>query len=142
VVQDQPCVVLHDDLRQKRIPGETAGIVDDLGAMLNRQFGHFRFIGVHRNRDTEGAFEPLQNRNQAADLFRGGDAGAAGLGGFRTDIDDVGALLFQFDRAGISAVWVLVEAAIGEGIGRHVEHRYNQRLLAEPDLAILQLPGK
>lgn len=108
VVQDQAGIVLHDDLGEKWIPGETAGVVDDLSAVLNGEFGYFGLIGIDRNRYAQITFEALQNRDQAADLFGGGDARAARLGGFSANIDDVGALFFEFEGAGVGAVGILV----------------------------------
>ena len=46
------------------------------------------------------------------------------------------------ERAREGAVGVDVAAAIGERIGRHVEHAHNGGALAEPNFATLELPEK
>ena len=58
-------------------------------------------------------------------------------GGFRADIDDVRALLFEFHGAGEGAVGVGVLAAVGKRIGRDVQHAHSSGALAEGDFALL-----
>jgi hypothetical protein len=137
VVENQAGIVLNDSLCQQRIPREAAGVVDDFSAMLNGQFRHFGFVGVHRNWNAECAFQTLQHRNQAANLFRGRNARAAGFGGFSADIDDICALFLKLDRAGEGAVGVKIEPAIGERIGRDVEDAHDEGAFAETNLSVL-----
>jgi hypothetical protein len=137
VIEDEAGVILDDGFRQKRIPGEAAGVVDNFGAVFNGEFGYFGFIGIDRDGDAEFAFEALEDGDEASDFLSGGDAGAAGLGGFGADVDDVGALLFEFEGAGKSAVGILVETAVGERVGGDVEDAHDEGSFAETDLAVL-----
>jgi hypothetical protein len=137
VVEDEAGVVLDDGLGEEGIPGETAGVVDDFGAVFDSEFGYFGFIGIDRDGDAEFALEAFEDGDEAADFLGGGDAGAAGLGGFGSDVDDVGALLFEFEGAGKSAVGILVETAVGERVGCDVEDAHDEGSFAETDLAVL-----
>ncbi len=112
------------------------------GAVLQRLFRHGRFVGVDGNRNGQLAAQALQHRNQAAQLFGFGDALGTRLGGFRADVDDVRALLFQFDGAREGAVGIQIFSAVGKRIGRHVQHAHQQRALAQQQFAAGQLPDK
>jgi hypothetical protein len=137
VVEDEAGVVLNDGLGEEGIPGEAAGVIDDFGAVFNGEFGYLGLIGIDRDGDAEFAFEALEDGDEAADFLGGGDTGAAGLGGFGADVDDVGALLFEFEGAGKSAVGILVKTAVGERVGGDVEDAHDEGSFAETDLAVL-----
>ena len=59
----------------------------------------------------------------------------ARLGRFRADVDDVGALLFQFDGAREGAVRIEILSAVGKRIGRDVQHAHQERAFAEQQFA-------
>ena len=123
VIDDQRRVMIGHGARQLRIERQAGRIVDDLSAMLQSLFRDRRFVGVHRNRHRQLAAQPLQHGNQPAQLFGFRNALGTGPRRFRADVDDVRALLFQFDGAGEGAVGIEILAAVGERIGRDVERR-------------------
>jgi hypothetical protein len=55
-------------------------------------------------------------------------------------ISTIRALFFQFDGAREGAVGVRILAAVGEGIGRDVQHPHQHGAFSEPDLALLEFP--
>jgi hypothetical protein len=124
VIHNQPGIVIGNHPPQLRLEGEAARVVDDLGAQLQRALGHFGLIGIHRNRQCEPVLQPLEHGNQAAQFLRRANGPRAGAGGFGADIDDVGALFFQFESAREGAVGFSILAAVGKRIGRHVEHAH------------------
>jgi len=140
VVENQTGVILYDYLGEERIPGETAGIVDDLGAVFNGEFGHFRFVSVHGDRNGQFVAQALQHRNETPQFFGGGDTRGFGPRGLRPNIDDVRALLLHLDRAREGAVGVHIFSAIGKRIGRDVQHAEDHGALAQFNFAGLQFP--
>lgn len=139
---DQSCVMLRRHVRELRIERQPGRIVDDGGAVLQRLLRHGRLVGIDGNRNGQLPTQALQHRNQAAQLFGFGNALGTGLSGLRADVDDIRALLFQFDGARERTVRIQVFAAVGKGIRRHVQHAHQQRALAQQQFAASQLPDK
>jgi hypothetical protein len=81
--------------------------------------------------DGQPVLQPLQDGNEAADLFGNGNARRSGAGGLRTDVDDVGPVFFEFDGPGEGAVGIRVPAAVGERIGSQVDDPHDQGPLAQ-----------
>ena len=50
-----------------------------------------------------------------------------GPGGLPADVDDVGPLGHHAEAVGHGALGGVVEAAVGEGVRRHVEHPHDER---------------
>ena len=132
VVNDQARVVFDDYSRKQRIESKTAWIVNDFDAVFERDGGDFGLVGIDRNRNLELAFEALQDGDKPAQLLGRGDAGAAGLSRFGSDVENIGAFGFELDRAGKCKIGIIVLAAIGEGIGSNVEDCDNESAFAEP----------
>jgi len=69
---------LRGQLRQRRIRGEAAEIVNDGGAEFERALGDRRTRGAHRNGNQHFAPQPLEDRDEAAQLILFAHAGRAG----------------------------------------------------------------
>ena len=126
--------------RKLRLERQAGGIVDDLGAVLQGAFSDLRLVGIHGDRDGQGVAQALQHRNEAPQFLRGRDARRFRPGGLRPDVDDVGALLLHLQRAREGPIRILILAAIGEGVRRHIQHAKNGRALAQFDLAGFEFP--
>jgi len=140
VVQDHGAAGIGDGLREQRVEGERARVVNDLDSERQRLGGDARLIGVDGNGNLKPALQALQHRNQAAELFGFGDPGRTRAGGFRADVDDVGALFLEFDGAGEGAVRVGVLAAVRKGVGSDIEHTHDERPVAQGDGPVRQFP--
>ena len=116
MVQHQAAIVVRNGPRQLRLEGEARRIVDDLGAVLEGPFRHFRLVGIHGDWNSQLVFEAFQNRNEPAEFFGGRNTGRSGPRGFGSYIHNIRALLFELERVRISAIGIGVLAAIGKGI--------------------------
>ena len=133
-------MALRRRARHLGIEGEAAGIVDDAGAQLDGLFRDRGFIGIDGDGNRQLAAQPLQHGDQAAQLLGFGDARRTGARGFRADVDDVRAFLFEFDRAGEGAVRIQVLAAVGKRIRGDIQHAHNERALTERQRSIAKFP--
>ena len=84
--------------------------------------------------------QALQHRNQTPQFLGRGDARRIRARGFRAYVDDVGALFLHMHGVREGAIRIQVFAAIGERIGRDVQHAHDQRALAELQLAAFDFP--
>jgi len=66
VVQDQAGIAVRSRPRQLHVERQSAGVVDDLNAILHCFRCHGGLVGVHRQGHAEMPFEPLQHWNQPA----------------------------------------------------------------------------
>ena len=140
VIQNQACVGVGHGLGKIGIEREPARVIDDFDAVFKGALGGLGFIGIERDRNRQLIFQPLQYGDETAPLFFGGDAFRAGAGGFAAYVDDVGALFFKFEGAGVSAVGVGEVAAVGERVGSNVENTHDEGLLAQLEFDGAQLP--
>ena len=134
------------------VPGEAADIVDDFDPGLDGVTGDRGFVGVD-GENGAGAlfFDGLDDGQDAVELLLGGDGsgqggsvagrgGCAGAGGFSANVEDVGALVEQFEAVGGSGFGIEIEASVGKGIGRDVEHAHDEGALAERQRAAARVP--
>ncbi len=140
VIQNQAGVGVGDFFGEVRIEGEGAGVVDDFDSELEGFFGDVCFIGIDGDGNRQFPFQPLEDRDEAAEFFGLRNARGAGAGGFSANIDDIGAQFFQFDGAGEGAVGVLIGGSVGERIGSDVEDAENQGAVAQDEAAVAEFP--
>jgi hypothetical protein len=140
VVQDQPHIAVCGNLGEAGIESQTTGVVEDLDAVLQRPLGNFGFIRVQRKGYMQVIAQPFQDRDKPLPLLIRGDSLRPGARGFGPDVDDVCALLLQFEGASIGAVGVVEAASVGERVRRNVKNAHNQRSLAQLDFRFAQLP--
>ncbi len=114
MIQDQSGIGIPDFAGEVGVEGQRAGVVDDRDFQLQSLFSDRGLVGVDRDRHSELAFESLQHRDQAAQLFGLEHAHGTGLSGFGAHVDDVRALLLELDRAGEGAIGVQEFSAVGE----------------------------
>ncbi len=69
----------------------------------------------------------LDDRHHPGQLLVERDGLGPGPGGLTADVDDVGALGHHVEPVGHGALGGGVEAAVGEGVGGHVEHPHDER---------------
>ena len=94
------------------------------GAGLERRVGH---LGAHRV-DADHAPRPASSAHDRADpaqLLVLGRALGAGPGRLATDVDQVGALGEQLQAVRDGGLGLEPLAAVGEGVGRHVDHAHD-----------------
>jgi len=112
------------------VESESAGIVEDFHAVFEGTLGDFGLVGVQRKRGTQISPQAFQNGNKALPFLIRCNPVRSRLGGFRPDVDDIRALLFQFERAGKGAVGIVEASAVGERIGRDIQNTHDERALA------------
>ena len=97
-------------------------------------------VSIHRQRNGELVAQTLEHRDQAAQFLGFGNPHGARTRGFRADVDDVGALLFQLDGVRESAVGIEEFSAVGKRVRRDVQDAHQQRPLAQLQSLIAELP--
>ena len=106
--------------------GERRDVVDHGSTGVDRGAHHLGVAAVDRDQDAARR-ERLDDRQDAADLLLRRDRRRARAGGFAADVDDVGAFGVQplavSDRRGR----LEEAAAVGEAVGRDVDHAHDQR---------------
>ena len=112
VIQNQTGIRVGRGFRQSRIESEPARVVENLHAVLERAFGDLRFVRIERQRDGQLVFEQFQYGQQAAPLLVRRNTCAFRARRFRTDIDNVCALLLHFHGAGVGAVGIAEMTAV------------------------------
>jgi hypothetical protein len=140
VIQDETGIGIGRNLRELRVKGEPARIIDDLGSVFDGFTRHLGFIRIHRDGHHQFALQPLQYGNQTPQLFCFGDAGSSGSSGFRADIDNIDAFLLHFDGARERAIRVSIVVAVGERVRRDVEHADDKRTVAKLQRLLGQFP--
>ena len=77
-------------------------------------------------------------------FFFGGERGGVGTSGFAAKVEDVGAFLEHPEGLGDGAfggvLGRVVEAAVGEGVGRDIEDAHDQSALAKNESASAKMP--
>ena len=101
-------------------------VVDELGAELERAAGDLGLRRVDRDRD---AVEPLEHRDDAAQLLVDRDALGAGPRRLAADVHDRRAVVHHPARCGRRNARIEVHAAVGEAVGRHVDDPHHRRAL-------------
>jgi hypothetical protein len=140
VIQNEPRVDLHHGAHQIGVGGQPGGIVDDIGAQLQRLRSDTGFVRVHGKRNRKPPLQALEDGDEPAQFLGFGNAHGAGARGFGSDVDDVGAFFFQLQGAGEGAVGVAVLTAIRERVGGDVENSHDERALAELQGLVSEFP--
>ncbi len=111
---------------RRHLPQRGRDVVDQRGPGADGRPGHRGLGGV--DRDTRaGGGQRLDHRHHPGQLLVEGHRGGPGAGGLAPDVDHVGPLGGQLEAVGHGALGGGVEAAVGEGVGRHVEHPHDER---------------
>ncbi len=122
-----------------------ADVVDDLGSGLDGAAGCGGVVGI----DGEDGLRTLlkQRLDDGKDsglFFFRGKRGGVRTGGFAAEIEDVGALIEHHEglRDGTfgGVLGRIVEAAVGEGVGRDVEDAHDEGSATERECAGAELP--
>jgi len=142
VIDDESGVVVGNGARELGFESEAAGIVNDSGAEFERALGDFGFVGVDGDGDADGVLDALEDGDEALEFDCGGDAVGPRLGGFGADVDDVGALLLEFDGSRERAVGVGVFTAVGERVGGDVENAHQQGSVTETEFGTGEFPDE
>ena len=132
--------VVHDDDRHAAFGGQrrhvgvalqAPDVVDDGRALIERPGGDLRLDGVDRHRQAELDDRRQHRRQPRQFVVRRYRLGAAiGAGGFRADVEDIGALFRHDAGMGDGLAGIDEFAAVGKGIRGDVENAHDQRTAA------------
>ena len=114
MVQNKSGITVGCHFRQTRVICQTAGIIENFHAILQRAFRNFRFVSVERKRNTQISAQTLQYWHQPLPLLVGGNPRRTGACRFGSYINDVCACFFQFEGAGVRAIGVVEASAVRE----------------------------
>ncbi|TML66037.1 MAG: hypothetical protein E6G22_00910 [Actinobacteria bacterium] len=114
-----------DHLGEVGVGAERGHVVHQLRPELERALGDRRLGGVDRERHL--AAEPLEHRDDAAQLLLGGNAGRPRPRRLAADVDDRRALRVEPPRRRGRLVRVEVDAAVEEGVWRDVDDAHDGR---------------
>ena len=140
VIENQPGIPVGRNFRQPRVKGKAAGVIENLHPILQSSLGNLSFIGIERNRRAQIAAQPFQNGNKPLPFFVGGNSLRTRSGGFSSNIDDVCACFFQFEGAGVGAIGFVEASAVGERVGRQIDHTHDQGAFAQLHFGLAELP--
>ncbi len=123
------------------VPGETADVVDDLGARIHGGAGRRGVVGV----DGEDGFgaggaNGFEDGEETRLLLGWRELGRVGAGGFGADVEDVGAAIENIEAVLDGGVGEKELAAIGEAVGRDVEDAHDEGAIAEREGAGAETP--
>jgi hypothetical protein len=117
---------LGDNMRELRIALQSAHIVDDMRAGLQRRDGNFGLHGIHGEHG--GGFrEPGNNWAHPVDLVLRGNRGRLRAGRFTPYVEDRGTCFRQFAAVLNRGLSMEEPPAVGKGIGRDVEDPHDDR---------------
>jgi len=125
---------VHDHVRSLRLrhePGHVrvgqpaADVVHQGGSGVQGGFRDGRPHGVHAD-EGAGADEGGDDRDYPAQFLFGADPLGTRAGGFTADVDDVRALGDELQAMGDRGARVLPLTAVGERVGRDVDHSHHQ----------------
>jgi len=146
---------------RRHLPQRGRDVVDEGGADGQGGLGHLPLDGVDGDADagsagalggvsvSGGPGQGLDDRDDPPQLDLDGDGLGAGPGGFAAHVDDVGALGHHLEPVRHRALEGVVEAAVGEGVRRHVEDAHDERAqrrrhlwrVGRPRRHVLSAPG-
>ena len=121
----EAAVALDRDLDHLGV-GEARHVVQDRGAQLGRDAGHLRVAGVDGH-DGARSRELADDWHHAPGLLLRVDRRKPGTRGLAAHVNDVGPVVEQLHTPLDGLVGGVVDAAVGEGVGRHVEHAHDAR---------------
>lgn len=119
------------DAGQFGVELQAADVVHDRDAGFERRIRHQRLVGVDRQRDLHARRDPLEDRHHAPQLLVGRHGLGARPRGLAAEIDDVGALGLEPQRARRRLGRIGNPA--GERVGRDVEDAHDERPRAEDE---------
>jgi hypothetical protein len=135
------CVLLGDDRPEFRVPAARADVVDDFGSLFKDSLGDRALPRIDGEGNLEAALQAAHDGKNAGQLDFRTDRRGTGPGRLASNIEEVGALGLQFQRAIECGLGIEVDAAIGKRIGRDVEDAHDERPLVPLQCARLQFPG-
>jgi hypothetical protein len=120
------CSVLGHDRGHVGVALQAPHVVDHGGALGERPAGHLGLHRVDRDRRAERA-DGREHRRESAPLLLGAHPHGAAIGARRlgADVDDVGAVCDHLSRVGDRPLRVDEFSAVGERVGREVEHPHD-----------------
>jgi hypothetical protein len=113
-----------DRLGHVRVAPQSGDVVDELGPEGERTPRHLRLCGVDRDWN---AFEPLEHRDDTAQLLVERDSLRAGPRRLAADVHDRRALLQHASRRRGGDVRFKVHAAVRKRVRRHVHDAHHRR---------------
>jgi hypothetical protein len=124
VHQADVAVGVGDDAGEVAVAAERGDVVDELGAERERAA---RDLGLRRvDRDRQLARDRLEDRDDASQLLVRGDALGPRPSRLAADVDDLRTFLEHPPGRGDRIVGSEVDAAVGEGVGRHVDDAHHR----------------
>src|SRR3984885_51850 len=135
VHQDYRHLLPCSHLGKARIGSQGRNIIYDLRALFRGCFPNLRLARVDRNGNLQPSAKFLEHWEDAAYLVGGGNAICARPRRFTPHVDHVRAGPFHFKGAGYGGGAVEIQTAVGETVGRDVEHAHHQRAFAEHERA-------
>ena len=134
--QDQGSAVAAGDVGHSRVEAQSAHVVDDTSARLDRLLRYLGFRGVDRNGCPLSQLpklrgQPSNHGQDAAELFFRRNGLRSRTRGFAAHVDPVRSLSRHLETVLNGSVGVEVDAAVRKRIRRHVQHAHDERSLAQ-----------